>query len=82
MGMGLQKNLEGSRFFSLLGGVRPCLSETQTYNRLLAHVEDYKVKIGPIHSMKAYRTSRKFVLLIYKVYTSVGSECFSGILIS
>jgi hypothetical protein len=48
MGMGLQKNLEGSKFFSLLGGVRSFFSGTQAYNRPLAHVENYKDKIGPI----------------------------------
>jgi hypothetical protein len=62
------KNLEGSRFFSLLGGVRHCLSGTQDCNGPLAHSEDYKVKIGPINSMKTYRTSRGFAPLIYKLY--------------
>lgn len=29
MGVGIKKDLEGSRFFPLLGGVGPCLSGTQ-----------------------------------------------------
>jgi len=45
---GAAKNLEGSKFFSLLGGVRPFFSGTQACNTPLAHVEDYKVKFGPI----------------------------------
>jgi len=45
VGIELQMDLGGSSFFSLLGGVRPCLSGTQACNGTLAHAEDYKVKI-------------------------------------
>jgi hypothetical protein len=78
---GATENLEGSSFFSFLGGVRPCLSVTEACYGTLVHAEDYKVKVGPIHSKKAYRTSRGSLHSSINC-TSVGAECFNGIIIS